>query len=264
MGGKTGKTNPAPAESGTESAAGAPEAAPGTAVADNVPAAESTADLDQIASGLADEMPAVQQHAIDQAQEMQKAAENSATDKTGAAFDPAVHVTGPDGKGVLTTRGTWAQKRGRKAGAANSVATGSTLAAPRAGAAASPAVATAEVQARAAGVMAAELIFSTGVIIGGDEWQPRKDEKLGLDERAMLQSAMGEYFVATGKVDIPPGLVLSFTILAYAAPRFTMPKTQSRFAAVKAKVAQWWMNRKLRKAGLTAEVRAAGEKNGGA
>jgi hypothetical protein len=111
--------------------------------------------------------------------------------------------------------------------------------------------------ARNAGAQAAELLFAAGVVIGGDEWQPRKDDKAGVDERTMMQSAMGAYFEAQGKTDISPGMVLAFVVLAYAAPRFAMPKTQSRFQTVKAKCVQWWTNRKLRKMGLTANVAPA-------
>ncbi len=77
---------------------------------------ESTADLGAIASGLASSMPQVQEHAIQQAEQQAKAAEGAPVDKAGVRFDPSQHVAGADGKGQLTVRGTWAQKRGRKAG----------------------------------------------------------------------------------------------------------------------------------------------------
>lgn len=227
-------------------------------------AVESTADIADIASTLAATMPEVQEHAVQQAAEQARAAESSPTDKAGARFDPAIHVSGADGKGVLTVRGTWAQKRGRKSNTAGATA------APRAasgnvagsasqlGASASPAEtqkAALTLQSRQAGIAAAEMMFMAGRVIGGEEWLPMKNEKLGLDERAMMHSAFGDYFVATNKVDIPPGAALAFAMCAYMGPRFTMPQTQARFKAIKQKIVQWWINRKLRKQGLTAEVK---------
>lgn len=225
--------------------------------------AQSTADLGAIASDLAGTMPDVQQHAVDMAAQEMQARASSQVDKAGAAFDSSVHVVGADGKGMLTVRGTWAQKRGRKAGNATTVNSGtkpgtSVLGGP--GAPLTPQAAQAqqlqhqEAQSRQAGVAAAEMLFMAGRAIGGEEWEPAVDTKIGLDERAMMRQAFGDYFVASGKTDIPPGTALTFCIIAYAAPRFAMPKTQSRFARVKGAIVTWWTNRKLRKAGYDVQV----------
>lgn len=225
-----------------------------------VQGAQSTADLSHIATELARGMPDVQEHAIAQAASQQASAESAPKDKTGTLFNPDIHLTSSDGKPQLTVRGTFAQKRGRKPGSVHGAqVSASSMSAPGAQNVQSTQQAATEMAARTAGVQAAELVFAAGVIIGGDEWQPRKDDKIGMDERAMLQGAMGDYFVARGKCDIPPGVVLSFVMLAYIAPRFAMPKTQSRFAAVKAKLVSWWVNRKLRKMGLDTEVKAKKE-----
>lgn len=224
---------------------------------------QSTADLGAIASDLAGSMPDVQQHAVDMAAQELQARESAQTDKAGVSFDPSVHVVGADGKGVLTVRGTWAQKRGRKAGNAGSVQPvtkpgNSVLGGPAAPQ--SPQQAQAmqlqhqEAQSRQAGVAAAEMLFMAGRAIGGEEWEPATDAKIGLDERAMMRQAFGDYFVASGKTDIPPGTALAFCIIAYAAPRFAMPKTQSRFQRVKGAIVTWWTNRKLRKAGYDVQV----------
>lgn len=215
-----------------------------------------TSDLAGIASDLAASMPEVQEHAVSRAQEEANAQANGPTDKSGARFDPAVHQTGPDGKGVIGARGNWLLKRGRKAGTANTAANvASTLPIP-------PAVDTkkaeAEHQARIAGAAAAQMLFVAGRVIGGEEWAPRKDEKTGVDEEALIAGAFGDYFKAKDVKDIPPGAALAFVLLMYAGPRFTMPKTQERVKSIKARIVQWWVNRKLRKQGLKASVAPRG------
>lgn len=99
-----------------------------------------------------------------------------------------------------------------------------------------------------------------GQVVGGEEWAPMHNKAIGLDERAMMHTAFGDYFVASGKTDIPPGAALTFCVLAYAAPRFAMPKTQTRFQKVKSAIVTWWVNRKLRKQGLDVQVQAKTEK----
>lgn len=218
----------------------------------DAPGNQLTVNLADVAQGLASEMPEVQEHAVSEAVAQQQAAEAAPRDKAGALFDPAVHIAGADGKPQLTVRGTFAMKRGRKAGSATSVAS-STMGNPQQNVqnVQNAQQAASEQAARVAGIQAAELLIAAGVILGGEEWHPRRDEKIGLDERAMLQGAMGEYFVASGKTDIPPGTALCFVVLAYAAPRFAMPKTQSRFRWIKEKLITWYVSRKLRKQGLT-------------
>lgn len=228
--------------------------------------AESTtaASLAAIGSDLANSMPDVQEHAVQQARKEQESAETAPTDKNGDAFDPAVHVTGPDGKGTLTVRGTWAQKRGRKgASPPNAPASSTPSRSVLGGPAAPPSPQALQqqqqavqiAQARAAGVAAAEMLFMAGRMFGGDEWAPMENKSLGLDERAMMHQAFGDYFVATGRTDIPPGAALSFCFIGYVGPRLFMPKTQSRMQKVKSVIVTWWVNRKMRKAGLVQEVR---------
>lgn len=225
-------------------------------------AVNSTADLDKIATILAGSMPDVQEHAVQQAQREQQAI---ATDKQGAQFNPATHVVGADGQGILTVRGTWAQKRGRKAGNTAPVTNAPTVRnSTLGGPAASPSPQAAQIlqqqaqdaQSRAAGVAAAELLFMCGQMIGGEEWQPMVNKTIGMDERTLMHGAFGDYFVASGVRDIPPGAALTFAIVAYIAPRFAMPKTQSRYAKIRGTVVTWWVNRKLRKQGLDVQVQA--------
>lgn len=224
-------------------------------------------DLAGVAADLAQTMPEVQEHAVQQARLFAEQAAASPVDKAGAVFEPAIHAVDATGAPVMTAGGAYAKKRGRKS--ATPGAAQSTMPAakspPGTAMPASPGAQTMMAQqqaARIAGIQAAGLVFAVGTIIGGEEWHPRIDPKIGLDEKSMMESAMGDYFVSQGKTDIPPGVALAFVMLAYAAPRFAMPKTQSRVATVKAKVVQWWTNRKLRKMGMTANIEASrvGEK----
>ncbi len=222
-------------------------------------AAQSTANLAAIAADFVTDMPEVQPHAVAQAQAQAQAQAAAPVDKDGVRFDPAVHVTGPDGKGVMTVRKTWAQKRGRKGGDAASRPAQSTMGglAPAAPAGqATPLQLPADVQAaaRAAGIATAELVFVVGRVAGGEEWDPSKAE------REMMHQVWGDYFVATGKVDVPPWMGVAIGMTAYAGPRFGQPKTQARVGKLKQWVVSWWTNRKLRRMGLQAEVRATAEK----
>lgn len=233
----------------------------------------SQVNLSVLGAELATTMPEVQAHAVQQA--AAEAIEAQGKDSSGAVFDPAIHATGPDGRGMLNASGVFAKKRGRKAGQASPAAEktlGSAQKPAPAGVSGESRIggvvdkaqlaaqATSQAQCRAAGIAAAEMLFAVGQVLGGEEWAPAKNASLGTDERAMMHSAMAEYFVAKGVSDIPPGAALSFCIIAYAAPRFAMPKTQSRWQAAKSFVATWWINRKLRKAGLEQRVAVPAEK----
>ncbi len=225
---------------------------------------ESSSDVEQIATQLASSMPDVQEHAVAQAAREQQIAESAQTDKNGAQFDPAIHVAGEDGKPVITVRGTFALKRGRKSTGATNPQPAPARASVLGGPAAPPSPQALqmqqqqaqEAQSRAAGVAAAELLFMCGRMIGGEEWEPMQNKAIGMDERTMMHGAFGDYFVASGVKDIPPGAALTFCICAYVAPRFAMPKTQSRYQKVKGAIVTWWVNRKLRKQGLEVQMQA--------
>ena len=218
-----------------------------------------SANLSDIASHFATSMPQVQDHAIQKANDDAVALANGPTDRAGARFDPAIHAAGPDGKGILTVRGTWSVKRGRKASTGNvaNAQPSSTLATPNKPVDAKKAAD--DAASRNAGIAAAGMFIVAMRAVGGEEFTPVVDEKTGHNEPAMLQGAFADYFAATGKKDIPPGAALSFAILAYIAPRLFMPQTKARLSTFKSKIVQWWVNRKLRKQGLTATVSANGD-----
>lgn len=206
--------------------------------ADNQPA-ESSAAVASIASDLVATMSAPQPHAMEAAR---KEVEGASQDKFGHAFDPAIHATNADGSPKLTPTGRFAKlsKSTRE----------STLRVPGkqpATSPAAPASVSKEMAARASGKGAANLFIMGCLVIGGEEWMPQADPKSGLNEREMLEAAFGDYFVATGKTDLPPGWALAAGIFMYAGRRLGMPKTQSRIAKVKSWLVAKYVNFKNRK-----------------
>lgn len=212
-----------------------------------------TADLSAIANGLASSMPEPQEHAINKAAEEVANAAQNPVDKSGTRFDPAIHETGPDGKPVTGVRGNFRAKRGRKGGGAASVMASTGASSP-----VDAKKAEAARQSLLAGGAAAQMLITAGMLLGGEEWKPVKDEKAGIDEQAILAGAFGEYFKTKEVKDVPPGVALTFALMLYIAPRFAMPQTQAKVSTLKARIVQWWVNRKLRKKGLTATVTARG------
>lgn len=212
-----------------------------------------------IAQTLVDNLPDVQPHAI--AEHEKRTEENAQlTDRDGTVFDQTVHKTGPDGRPTISKTGRFMRKPGAGRGVIDQSSSGMNK--PQSiiggvqngnggnsGATVSDSEA-ALLQARAAGKMAANLLLTLGVVAGGEEWQPLKRKESGLDEKEMLETAFADYFAATGKTDIPPGMALTVAVGAYALPRFTMPKTRTRMQKlgdwIKTKIA----NRKLAKHGL--------------
>lgn len=228
--------------------------AAGTTPAESAPPIAGAADVNALAATLSAERPDVQPHVISAAKA--EAASGNKTDKQGNSFDPAIHVAGPDGKGRINSRGLWEAKRGKKPG---SPGNGKGPAAPASTATSrvgtnEPPPPTKEQLARISGAGAANLFLVVAIIVGGDEWKPALDPKIGLDEKAMLEGVFGDYFVATGKTDLPPGWALFAGIGMYAAKRFTMPKTQSRIQRAKSWVAGKILAFRMRKRKSTVQA----------
>ena len=209
--------------------------------------------LDSIADDLITDMPQVQEHALEQEQfdEAARLSEyDHLKDTDGFSFDPAKHKTNKSGEPTTTKLGKLIKKAAKKA------QSGETKQKSFVGNNEAPVQSEDQIlklQARASGTVAANLLMTMGIAFGGDEWQPRHDPNSGLNEKSMLENAMSDYFEATGKTDLPPSMVLLVAVGAYALPRFTMPKTQSRLSTVKNGIKKWWINRKLKKHGFRAE-----------
>jgi len=222
-------------------------------------------DVDGLADETATTQPDPSEHVISEAEaERQEAGEDQGdggggadfgggaadapTDRDGRSFDPEIHVTDADGEPRLTAKGNLKKRPGRKGGgdgsAASTVATG-----PSAADQPDPEAA----KAREAGRNAADALIMMGVTIGGAEWQPVVDKRSGVDERAQLREAWGQYFEEKGYADIPPGVALTIATVGYAAPRLLQgEQTRSRVSKlgtwIKAKWNGWRGKRKAKRA----------------
>lgn len=211
---------------------------------------DSNSAVNLLSQGLIESMPDVSEHVINAHQQTQteQIQQNSTeTDKRGEYFNSELHAVDDDGKPRLTAAGYFAKKRGRKNGQTASVigSIESQQNAPQQNH-------NALHKQKMAGRAAANTLLMLGVVVGGDEWHPMKNAEHGLDEKANLESAFSDYFVAKNMDDIPAGIALSIAIIGYAAPRFTMPKTQARSKSAWQKLKIWYVNRKLKKHRLKA------------
>lgn len=163
-------------------------------------------------------------------------ARNVPVDADGRAFDPRLHLTDEHGKPKLTKAGKLRKKRQPKGSKVADVNREREQAAKR-------------IAARQSGKAAANAMLMFGVAIGGEEWHPRVEKSIGLDEREMLETGFADYFEAKEMEDIPPGVALAICVSAYSLPRLTMPNTQSRLSKAKAWTAAKWVSlRERRKA----------------
>ena len=211
--------------------------------------------LSDIVSTIEKTKPEISDHAINAYQEKEATIKEAAAglvDKNGDSFDPAIHKTDSDGNPILTQRGKLSMKAGVKKG--GNVSRGTTgknqsfVGGPK-----PPSQEELDkIKCRATGAAAANTIITLGVVVGGDEWQPIKNEEYGIDEKANLENAFADYFEATGQTDLPPNLALTVACAAYALPRFTMPKTKARTSKVMTWFKKKWADRKLKKHGLKA------------
>lgn len=212
--------------------------------------ATPTVTVDAIATLLVEEKSPPQPHAIEQANAERQAQADK--DVNGQAFNPAIHAVNADGSPRKTTRGAWALKRGRKGGPAPAPAAVSKGGIVIPGG--TPQQSAKEQESRAAGVGAANLFFALCFGLGGPEWAPRIDEKAGVNEKLMLESATADYFASREWSDLPPGLALTAALAMYALPRLSMPQTKSRVSRVKmwiaGKYGAWKARRMARKRGF--------------
>lgn len=168
------------------------------------------------------------------------------TDAAGERWDATKHSANK----AKTSKGLWKKRRGSQSSVARSDKSTQLAAADQAAQRAAI-----EARARGAGIAAANSIFLIGTALGGEEWTPRNEP---LNEKAMMEQAWGDYFIAKGVTDFPPGVALLMCLTMYAAPRFTMPKTQQRARGLKAwvalRIAKRKLKKELKKRGIVAQV----------
>lgn len=205
------------------------------------------AAVSEIASALNQERSPVSEGAVaahEAQQREQREAWADLRDADGNPFDPSIHATdSKTGEPSLTKNGKLRRRPGRKSGSGQG--TQSTLGKPSQPLGADQSKPDSIAQARATGTFAAGALITLGMALGGEEWKPVKTAEK--DERAFLESAFGDYFVAKGMTDIPPGIALTIAIGAYVGPRLTMPRTQSRMERLRVWAAKKIAERKARK-----------------
>ena len=220
---------------------------------ENVDTESNRNNLSDIVSTIEKTKPEISDHAINAYQEKEATIKEShagLVDRDGNPFDPAIHKTDANGEPVLTKAGKLSKKAGVKKG---NVSRGTNKSQSFVGGPQPPTQDELnKIKCRATGAAAANTIITLGVVVGGDEWQPIKNEDYGIDEKANLENAFADYFEATGQTDLPPNLALTVACAAYALPRFTMPKTKARTSKVMTWFKKKWADRKLKKHGLKA------------
>lgn len=206
---------------------------PQTSESDSAPSGDA---ISSIATDLYDDnRPTPSQHAIDA--ERAEAESKIILDKSGAAFDPAQHASDKDGNPLYGVAGNFQKKRGRRAGASNKH--GSKIGTPAQG---PQSVQNSGQSFKMIGQATAESVFMAGRVIGGEDWEPIKNDDLGIDERAQMSEAWAQYAEAKQWKDIPPGVLVSIVMLGYIGPRLAKPKTKTRI-----KVAWLWLKDKFTK-----------------
>jgi len=194
---------------------------------------------------------AIETHEQETARIEQEAAAGP-VDKNGNTFDPSQHQTNADGSPkVSAATGKLLLKRGRKAGAGTTrqaKSTVNTTGVQGKQVPGQPGLSEAQLQnAAVTGNVAASMLINVSMMIGGADFAPQVDQKTGIDEKAALESAFTDYFIATEKTDFPPGVALTLTIGMYILPRFMLPTVQTNMKAKGWRIYTWWQNRKLNK-----------------
>jgi len=114
--------------------------------------------------------------------------------------------------------------------------------------------------------VAAAVTFRMGVLIGGEEFEPRTDSQTGLNEADFMRQSYKDYFEAKGVTEVSPGWILAIALTTYVAPRLTMPKTQTRLQRISKSLARgaMWIKHKLsgraKTDGARANIRNDGER----
>lgn len=188
--------------------------------------------------------PEPQEHAIAAASKTMEGVppetETTQVDDFGTVFDPEKHT------GTKTKNGAWRSKKQK-----------SVVATSRKNSSATPAATpTAQVdssaEAMATGQVIATLFLGACQSIGGEEWEPTKQE------RDFQVSAWQAYCVAKDVKELSPGLALLIAIGSYAGARVGKPKTAAKIGRLKTwiglRVAKWKIKKELAKRGIKANV----------
>ena len=166
------------------------------------------------------------------------AADDAVADAQAAlvGFDPALHLTNPDGTPRLTKKGAYMRKRGPAKGSTPKSKAGDAdlfvdtvpapapapAAVPAPAAAPAPASAAAQLNNRAVAAMLVTTCTTLAEKVIGPEWKAEKDEAKALTDAARV------YLDSIGGVEISPGAALAIAVVGYSLPRLAVPNTQTK------------------------------------
>ena len=185
--------------------------------------------MTEIADKLVNEMPPVQENAIDQLQVKKQSKLDKLRDNMGRAFSKEYHKIGDDGEPLLTTKGTLRVVRGPHKKKLPPVSTigGVETPGPLGLADGQPGT---DADIIATGQSAASLTFVIGMMIFKSDGQPTQAE---INQVTM---AYQTYFRAKNIRDLPPGIVLVTALASYAVPRFMKPQQIKKMSSFWGKV----------------------------
>lgn len=171
---------------------------------DNKPSGEESANIEKLSS-LADNMS-----------------------ESYLGFDANLHAVDEFGKPKYTKDGSYAKKRGRKAGAHGAQPASDSILAP---------ASEVGISADLAAAHTANLIFNCAIMIGGEEeWQPSKEEAQG------MKKAFKDYYDLKGVPNVPPLAGIILAVGMYALPRLNKPTTRDKIGQ-----AWYWIKSKIGK-----------------
>ena len=187
----------------------------------------------EVTENLINEMPDVQENAIDQlagapGDDSGVPGEQEHTgvlDSMGRAFNRTLHITDENDQPRLTKGGKLKIKRGQGPNARPKVSTIGGLE-PKPGIGFAEGQPASEAEIIVTGQSAASLTFLLGMVVFKEDGKPTQDEI------NQVTYAYQTYFRAKNIRDLPPGVVLATALITYAGPRLMKPKTSKRIAGL--------------------------------
>lgn len=157
-------------------------------------------------------------------------------------FNPEIHALDSEGKPLKKADGTYAKKRGRKAG---SNPAGSALPSPNAPATGNaPSTLGGGLTSENAAKQICNMLLNGAVAVFGSEWEPENK-----DEAKALVFTFKDYFDIRGVPQFPPEIGLILGIGVYVIPRLKAEKTRTKLQLWKDNVTLWFRKRAQKKAG---------------
>lgn len=191
----------------------------------------------EVTEKLVEEMPAVQENAIDQLAGDQEQEHTGLLDRMGRSFNRALHLTDDEGQPRLTKGNKLKIKRGQGPDAAKVKESTIGGLEPTPGIGFAEGQPASEAEILATGQSAASLTFLLGMMIFKEDGKPTKDEI------NQVTYAYQTYFRAKNIRDLPPGVVLVTALITYAGPRLMKPEIQKKAGNAWKKFKNW-RNRK--------------------